>query len=156
MHRRIVRLSLLAAALAVTPLAFAQQSGQPASSAAPQMQVQHRSVLDELDLTQAQQQQIHAAMQQNMQYLRPQALALQQRQANFEQVEPGSRGYQAAVDALAQAESDFARNRIHHEGALRTTIYGYLTQAQRAKLQQLLAQQRAQLQAQQAQPAASH
>lgn len=165
MQSRIARLTLLAAAVAFTPLAFAAQAGsaQPAGSAAPQMQVQHRSILDELNLTESQQQQVRAAMQQSMQELRPQAQALDQRRATFEQTQPGTSGYQASVNSLAQAESDFARTRVQHEGALRAKVYGMLTQAQRTKLQQLLAQQReriqqmrAQQQSRQTQPAASH
>lgn len=161
MQRTTARLTLLAAALAIAPLALAAQPAtQPASSAAPQMQVQHRSILDELNLTPAQQQNVRAAMQQNMQELRPQMQTLEQRQAAFEQAEPGSSGYQSSVNALAQAESDFSRTRVQHEGALRARIYGMLTPEQRTKLQQLLAQQRARIQQmraqQQAQPAASH
>lgn len=163
MQSRIARLTVLAAAVAFAPLAFAAApAGQPASSAAPQMQVQHRSVLDELNLSQSQQQQIRAAVQQNMQEMRPQAQALAQSRATFEKTQPGTSGYQSTVNSLAQAESDFARTRVQHEGSLRTKVHGLLTPAQRTKLQQLLAQQRERVQqmraqqARQAKPAASH
>lgn len=160
MHIRIASLTLLAA-VAFAPLALAAPpAAQPASPAAPQLQVQHRSILDELNLTPTQQQDIRAAMQSTMQELRPQAEALQQRRAAFEQTQPDSAGYQTAVNSLAQAEGDFARSRVQHEGVVRTKIFGILSQAQRAKLQQLLAQQRERAQQQraqeQAQPAASH
>lgn len=162
MQTRMLSLALLAACVIAAPAALAAPAAQPAAPANPQMQVQHRSILDELDLTDAQQQQIKAAMLQDRQELLPLAKALDQRQAAFEQAQPGSSGYQSAVNTLAQAEADFTRTRVLHEGALRAKIYGLLTQAQRDKLQTLLAQQRARLQqlraeqAQQAQPAASH
>lgn len=165
MSKPILRATLLAAAIATAPLAIAatQQSTQPASSASPHMQVQRRSVLDELDLTTTQQDAIRAAMRENFEQMRPQIQSLQQRRQAFETTQPGASNYQATVDSLAQAEADFARARVQHEGALRAKIYGVLTAAQRTKLQNLIAQQQARLRAQQqssstngSAPAASH
>lgn len=157
MSNRIPALALLCAAVAFAPLAIAAPPAQPA--AAPQMQVQHQSVLDEIGMTPTQQQQVRTILQQNMQSMQPLVQALEQKQASFEQTQPGTSGYQGSVNALAQAQADFWRTRIEREGAVRAKIYGLLTPAQRDKLQQLLAQQRARLQQmraqQQANPATS-
>lgn len=157
MSNRIPALALLCAGVACAPLALAAPPAQPA--AAPQMQVQRHSVLDEIGLTPTQQQQVRAILQQNAQAMQPLVQTLEQRQATFEQTQPGSAGYQAAVNALAQTQADYWRARVEREGAARAKIHALMTQAQRDKLQQLLAQQRARLQQmraqQQAQPAAS-
>lgn len=167
MHSRIFCTTALAAALAAAPLALAAaapaQSAPPASSAAPQAP-QRRSILEELNLTPAQQSSIREAMQQDFQQLRPQMQALNQKRQAFENATPGSAGYQSAVNDLAQAEADFAKARTLRQGAMRSKVYGLLTSAQRSKLKDLIAKQRAQVrQAAQAQgvagsaaPPASH
>ena len=161
MHSRIFCTTALAAAVALSPLAMAAaapaQSAPSASSAAPQAS-QRRSILDELNLTAAQQSSIRETMQQNFQQLRPQMQALNQKRMTFENATPGSSGYQSAVNDLAQAEADFAKAQTLREAAVRSKVYESLTPAQRSKLKDLIAEQRARMaqmrQAAQAQGAA--
>jgi|SRR5690348_16356778 len=148
MQSRIFCTTALAAALALSPLAMAAaaapaQSAPSASSAAPQAP-QRRSILEELNLTAAQQASIREAMQQNFQQLRPQMQTLDQKRQAFENATPGSSGYQSAVNDLAQAEADFAKARTLREGTVRSKVYELLTPTQRTKLKDLIAEQKAQ------------
>lgn len=158
MPSRIFCTTALAAALALSPLAMAAaapaQSAPSASSAAPQAP-QRRSILEELNLTAAQQSSIRETMQQNFQQLRPQMQVVNQKRQAFENATPGSSGYQSAVNDLAQAEADFAKAQTLREGAVRSKVYELLTPAQRSKLKDLIAQQKARVaQMRQAQGAA--
>lgn len=146
MPSRIFRITALAAAIALSPFAMAAaapaQSSPSTSSAAPQAP-ERRSILEELDLTATQQSSIRETMQQNFQQLRPQMQAVTQKRQAFENATPGGSGYQSAVDDLAQAEADFAKARTLREGAVRSKVYGVLTPAQRTKLKELIAEQKA-------------
>jgi Spy/CpxP family protein refolding chaperone len=158
MHSRIFRTTALAAAIALLPFAMAAaapaQSAPSASSATPQAP-QRRSILEELNLTAAQQSSIRQTMQQNFQQLRPQMQTVNQKRQAFENATPGSSGYQSAVNDLAQAEADFAKAQTLREGAVRTKVYELLTPAQRSKLKDLIAEQKARVaQMRQAQGAA--
>jgi len=149
MQSRIFCTTALAAALALSPLAMAAaaapaQSAPSASSTGPQVP-QRRSILDELDLTPAQQASIRETMQQNFQQLRPQMQTLGQKRQAFENATPGSSGYQSAVNDLAQAEADFAKAQTLREGEVRSKVYALLTPAQRTKLKNLIAEQKAQV-----------
>ena len=155
----------LTAAIAFAPLAIAapaQTAQGAAAQPAPKMQVQRRSVLEELNLTDAQKASIQQAMRSNFEVLRPQVATLQQYQEAYDTAEPGSSGYQTSVNNLANAEARFVQARVVQEGKLRSQIYGILTSSQRTKLKGLLAQQRAEVaklraeqQAKQQAPAAS-
>jgi Spy/CpxP family protein refolding chaperone len=146
MHSRIFRTTALAAAIALSPLAMAAaapaQSSPSASSATPQAP-ERRSILEELDLTAAQQSSIRETMQQNFEQLRPQMQAVTQKRQIFANATPGTSSYQSAVNDLAQAEADFAEARTLREGAVRSKVYGLLTPAQRTKLKSLIAEQKA-------------
>lgn len=149
MQSRIFCTTALAAALALSPLAMAAaaapaQSAPSASSAGPQAP-QRRSILEELDLTPAQQASIRETMQQNFQQLRPQMQTLGQKRQAFENATPGSSGYQSAVNDLAQAEADFAKAQTLREGEVRSKVYALLTPTQRTKLKNLIAEQKAQV-----------
>lgn len=162
MHSRIFRTTALAAAIAFSPLAMAAgttpaQSAPSASAAKPEASGARRSILDELDLTTAQQSSVRETMQQNFQQLRPQMQALTQKREAFENVTPGGPGYQSAVNELAQAEAEFAKAQTLREGAMRKKIYELLTPTQRTKLKELMAERQARIaqmrQAEQAQQA---
>jgi Spy/CpxP family protein refolding chaperone len=146
MHSRIFRTTALAAAIALSPLAMAAaapaQSSPSASPATPQAP-ERRSILEELDLSAAQQSSIRETMQQNFQQLRPRMQAVTQKRQAFENATPGTSGYQSAVNDLAQAEADFAKARTLREGAVRSKVYELLTPTQRTKLKSLIAEQKA-------------
>ncbi|MGH8192298.1 MAG: Spy/CpxP family protein refolding chaperone [Rhodanobacteraceae bacterium] len=148
MHRRIFRTTALAAALAFSSVAFtagaaAAQSTPSATAAAPHSQASTHSVLEELNLTEAQQSTIRETMQRNFQALRPQMQAVTQKREAFANVTPGTSGYQSTVNDLAQAEADLAKSETLRQGAFRAKVYNVLTPAQRTKLKSLLAEQRA-------------
>jgi Spy/CpxP family protein refolding chaperone len=151
MYSRTFRTTALAAAIAFSSLAFAAgaaraQSTPPASAAKPGAPAQQHSILEELNLTEAQQSTIRETMQQNFQQLRPQMEAVTQKRDAFENATPGSSSYQSTVNDLAQAEADFAKARTLREGVLRSKVYEVLTPAQRTKLQSLIAEQKARIQ----------
>jgi Spy/CpxP family protein refolding chaperone len=148
MHSRILRSTALATAIVFASPAFAAgaapaQSTPSASAAKPQAPAQRRSLLDELDLTATQQSSVRAKMQQDFQQLRPQMQAVAQKRQAFADATPGSSSYQSAVNDLAQAEANFAKARTLREGALRSQIYELLTPAQRTRLKDLMAEQKA-------------
>ena len=160
MRNLLTRSTVLAAALACSPLAFAagpQQAAAPQGSAAPNAQAQRApNLFDELGLTDKQRASVRQAMQENFQQARPQLETLNQKRAAFNNATPGSSQFQAAANDLAQTESTAAHDEVLRQAALRTKIYNLLTSEQRTKLATLRAQaeQRARQQ-QQAAPAAS-
>ncbi|MGH8114183.1 MAG: Spy/CpxP family protein refolding chaperone [Rhodanobacteraceae bacterium] len=161
MHSRIFRTTALATAIAFSSLAFAAgatpaQAKSITSSTKSTNQAQQHSILEELHLTEKQQTTIRETMQQNFQQLRPQMQTVAQKREAFENATPGSAGYQATVNDLAQAEADFARARTLREGALRSKINEVLTPAQRTKLKNLIAEQRARAQQMQQAAQAQH
>lgn len=138
----------LTAAIAFAPLAIAApaQSAQGAAAQpAPKVQVQRRSILDELNLTDAQKASIQQAQKQAFSPLAAQAQQLDQYQKAAADAEPGTSNYQTDINNLATAESNFVRARVLAEGKLRVDIYNTLTSQQRTKLKSLLAQQRAEV-----------
>lgn len=161
MQSRTFHTTALATAIAFSSLAFAAgaapaQSTPTTSSAKPPVQAQQHSILEELNLTEKQQSAIRETMQQNFQQLRPQMQTVTQKREAFESATPGSAGYQATVNDLAQAEADFARARTLREGVLRSKINDVLTPAQRTKLKDLIAQQKARVQQMQQAAQAQH
>lgn len=161
MHSKIFRATTLATAIAFSSLAFAAsaapaQSAPAAATAKPNVQSQRHSILEELNLTATQQTQIRETMQQNFKELRPQMQSVTQKREAFEDATPGTSGYQSAVNALAQAEASFAQARTLREGALRSKIYSVLTPAQRTKLKNLIAEQKARVRQMQQAEQAKH
>lgn len=151
MHSRTFRTTALAAAIAFSSLAFAagaapSQSTPSTSATTPGAPAQRHSILEELNLTESQQSTIRGTMQQNFQQLRPQMETVTQKRDAFENATPGSSSYQSTVNDLAQAEADFAKARTLREGVLRSKIYDVLTPAQRTKLKNLIAEQKARVQ----------
>lgn len=150
MPSRTFRTTALAAAIALAPLAMAAgaahaQSAPSTSAAKPEAPAARHSILDELNLTEAQQSSIREMMQQNFQQLRPQLQSLTQKRQAFENATPGSSGYQSAVDDLARAEADFAKARVLREGTVRSKVYELLTPTQRTRLKELMAEQQARI-----------
>ena len=148
MHSRIFRTTALATTIAFYSLAFAAgaapaQSAPSTSTAQQGAPAQRPSLLEQLDLTQSQQSSIRATVQQNFQQLRPQMQSVTQKRQTFEDATPGTSAFQSAMNNLAQAEADFAKAQTLREGALRTKIHDVLTPAQRTKLKNLIAQQKA-------------
>lgn len=107
----------------------------------------------QLDLNDAQKTSISQFRDASRQQLKPQLETLRQDHQAFDAAVPGSAGYQAAADNLAQAFSGFASARVQQEAALRTQVYGLLSDAQKTALAKLQAEHQAKEQAWQAQHA---
>lgn len=148
----------LAAAIAFSSLAFAATGAQtdtttPPSSAVPMQHgkwhgMHHRrgmGVLDKLDLTDTQRDNIRQMMHQSFTQARPEMQALREKREAFAAATPGSSDYQAAANELATAEANAARERITREAALRTKVYGTLTAKQRTELAKLRTEHKARM-----------
>jgi Spy/CpxP family protein refolding chaperone len=103
-------------------------------------------ILDKLDLTSTQRDNIRQMMHQSFEQARPEMQALRGKRQAFAAATPGSSDYRTATSALAAAEANAARGRVTREAALRTRIYDSLTPAQRTKLAKLRADHRARMQ----------
>jgi periplasmic protein CpxP/Spy len=156
MRKTIAPIALAIAGLVCTT-AFADPPPPPVPtapnpSAAPQrgMRGNHQggmmADLRQLDLTSDQRRSIVQALRAHRQETQDQTQSLQQKRNAYDAAVPGSPGYQPAVDALAQAESDAARTRVTQEADLRAKIYAVLTPDQRTQLAQMQAQHKAQMQ----------
>ncbi|HEU4856564.1 MAG TPA: Spy/CpxP family protein refolding chaperone [Rhodanobacteraceae bacterium] len=157
MRKLLTRTTVLAAALACSPLLLAaspQQKAAPASSAATANA--RPSLSDELGLTATQRTSVQQLMQQNLEQARPQIQALRQKALAFEQATPGTSQFQTATNDLAQAESTAAHDQVLRQADVRTKVYNLLTPEQRTKLANLVRQRQQQMQQRQAAPPASH
>lgn len=152
MTRSLIRSTLLAAAIACSPLALA--AGAPPASgsstgAAGHMWMHgghrgghHMDGLAKLDLNDAQRTKIKELRKQNFEKQRTATQSLHQQRMAFAQTLPGNAGYQKATNQLAKAESDAARERVLQQAELQVQIYHELTPAQRTRWAELR-QQRA-------------
>lgn len=162
--KRSFPLSLfLAATVACSPLAFAASGPQAANPATPATSapMQHARwhgmghrhghhgamrMLDELGLSDAQRTSIQQMMHESFEQARPEMQALRQKRMAWEAATPGSSAYQRAVDDLAAAEANAARQRVVRHAALRTRIYGVLTPQQRTRLASMRAEHETRMQ----------
>lgn len=159
-HRRAIsmpslptRSLLIAAAVALAPLALA--APPPSAPAAPPMGAMHMGamhhgegqrgghwrgdehsmrMLDQLDLSTSQRDNIRKWMQQERADARPEQAALMQKRTAFADATPGTSQYNTATSELVKAESQAAEARVTRQAALRAKIYAELTPAQRTKL----------------------
>lgn len=154
MRKSILHTTLLAAALACSSFAFAAAPPSAASTgAATNHRHMHRmhhgrhgmSMLDQLNLTDAQRTSVHQLMRQSFQDARPTMQTLRQKRVAFEKATPGSAEFQAAANDLAQAESSAAHARVLRRAELRTRIYNLLTPEQRTKYASIRAQREARM-----------
>lgn len=163
MRKSLISSSLLAAALACSPFAFAATTA-PATSASTgaaakaghhwhHHRMHHRMhrhghgmyAFKKLDLTEAQRSSIHQWMRQGFEQARTGMQALRQKRMALGKATPGSAEYRNAANALATAEADAARTRVLQRADLNTKIYNLLTPAQRTKLADLRAQRQARM-----------
>ncbi|HEX5961656.1 MAG TPA: Spy/CpxP family protein refolding chaperone [Rhodanobacteraceae bacterium] len=94
-------------------------------------------LLRQLDLTDTQRASVHQLMQQSFEQAHSGMQALHEKRMAFEKAVPGSAGYQAAANELAEAESSAAHARVLREADLRAKIHDLLTPAQRTQLANL-------------------
>ncbi len=163
MRKSLISSSLLAAALACSPFAFAATTA-PATSASTgaaaksghhwhHHRMHHRMhrhghgmyAFKKLDLTEAQRSSIHQWMRQDFKQARAGRQALRQKREALGKATPGSAEYQNAANALATAAADAARARVLQRADRNARIYNLLTPAQRTKLADLRAQRRARM-----------
>ncbi|TAN04271.1 MAG: periplasmic heavy metal sensor [Rhodanobacteraceae bacterium] len=136
--------SVLVAALACTPLAFAQTAGHAWHGHHGMAMGGH--LYDKLGLSDAQRAQIKQITQQDFAQAKPQMQNLRQARQAYESATPGSADYQTAASNLAEAEADAARTRATNRAGLRAQIYQLLTPTQRTQLADIKAQRVARMQ----------
>jgi hypothetical protein len=98
--------------------------------------------LHKLDLSDAQKQTLRADFKAARGTLKPQWQALRSARRNFDHTMPGSAEYGSAQTALQQAATSMVQARLQMQAQLRQKIVGTLTDAQRARLIELLSQNR--------------
>lgn len=156
MSKPLGRSVMLSAAITIAVSAFAATAvaaPTPASAPAPvaaqataaQQQVRPRSILDQLGLSEAQRTRIQQLQQSSMAKERPLMQALREKEEAFANETPGGANYQSAANALATAEANAARAHVLTEATYRADVYHLLTPAQRSKLTELTAQQKARI-----------
>lgn len=160
MRVRHLSTALALALIASAPFAFAAtpQTANAPTTSAPASSAQHWShhrdgrmhhhmqMLDQLDLSTAQQASIKQLRTQSFQQAHANMQALHQQRMAFESATPGSADYQTAANALATAEANAAHARVLSEADLRSKIYNVLTPAQRTKLASLRTAREARMQ----------
>lgn len=90
--------------------------------------------LRQLDLSEAQRQNIRQLVRADFKQARPEMIALREKQLAFETVKPGTPAYEAASNDLGQAAANAALARMLSRTKLRGQIYKLLTPAQQTQL----------------------
>lgn len=116
----------------------------------------HSMMLKKLDLTAEQQTKVQGIMKANYAQMREQRAELRGKREAFGKLKPTDGGYQAAADALAQAEGQAATARVERMAKVRAEIYGVLTPQQQAKWATLQEERRAKRAERKQQRAARH
>lgn len=146
MHKFTLRTTVLAAALVCSSLAFAATPQQGSSANTAASSAEHpQSLLDQLNLTDAQKTSIRNLLVQNMQQARTEMQTLRPKEQAFTNAKPGTSEYRTATTELATAESTAAHAQVLRQAQLREGIYNVLTPDQRTKLASLRAQREAQI-----------
>ena len=171
MRKNLLSAATLAAAVACSPLAFAQATASSTttrtttSTTTPATSSSHwnthgqkshgmrhhgswgdMAMLKQLNLSDAQSTQIKQLWQTSSNTGRADMQALGQKRMAYENATPGTAGYQSAASALAQAESSATQQRVMREADLRSKIYTVLTPAQRTKLASLRSERQQKMQ----------
>jgi len=94
--------------------------------------------LKSLDLSDAQRASIRTAMKASWEAGKGQHEAMRSLHRSMMTATPGSAGYSALVNQLADAEANAARDRVQKMAALKSEIYAMLTDAQKAQLTEKL------------------
>lgn len=144
MHKTRLLTVALAAALACSPLAFAQSTGHAWHG-------HHAMTMDghlyaRLGLSDAQRTQIRQLTRQDFAQMKPQMQNLQQARQAYESATPGTADYQTAASNLAESEADAARTRATQRANLRAQVYQLLTVEQRTQLASIQARHEARIQ----------
>ena len=96
-------------------------------------------MLKSLDLSDAQRESIRGAMKASWQSGKPQHEVLRGLHRQLMTTPPTAANYGALVNQVADAEANAARDRVQKMAALKAEVYGLLTDAQRAQLNEKLA-----------------
>jgi Spy/CpxP family protein refolding chaperone len=100
-------------------------------------------MLHQLDLSTDQRDQIHALIEGAFKDFHAERASLRQMHHQVMVTPPDSPDFAPAVSQLADAEANAARARVQRHAELKTKIYAILTDAQKAKLADLIAQHEA-------------
>ncbi len=94
--------------------------------------------LKSLDLSEAQRTSIRTAMKASFESGKSQHEAMRSLHRSMMTATPGSAGYSALVNQLADAEANAARDRVQKMAALKGEVYAMLTDAQKTQLTEKL------------------
>lgn len=154
MHKVLFPLAILVAGLAAAATATAAPAPPDGTLSPPPKEAKAGAgpwsgrrplgLFSQLDLTPTQRASIRQFRRESLEQIRPEVLALQRKEAAFNDAVPGTPEYRAAANDLAHAEADVALVRALHMSDLRSRIYHILTPTQKAQLATLRAQRRAQ------------
>jgi Spy/CpxP family protein refolding chaperone len=97
-------------------------------------------MLDELDLSAAQRDSIHTLIHGAFKDMKSGHESMHALHRSFETAVPGTPQYATIVAQLADAEAAAAREHVQHHAEIKEKVYALLTDAQRTKLSQLIAQ----------------
>ncbi len=169
MRNTIIHSTLLTAALALSPLAFAahpaqtvQDSGAKTTTAtksdAHRMHHHHMrrgfrgghhrmSGLHKLDLTDTQKSSIKELRRDSFKQAKPAWKTLRDKRMALGKATPGSADYQRAADDLAHASANAASARVLRQAELRKKIHDILTPEQRTRLADMRAKRMERMQA---------
>ncbi|MDE1894276.1 MAG: Spy/CpxP family protein refolding chaperone [Xanthomonadaceae bacterium] len=100
-------------------------------------------MMHKLNLTEAQKASIRQIIRSHRSQNKTARQALQQQRQAFEAMTPGSAGYQAAADSLAQASARATQARVEQMANVRARVYAVLTPTQQAQAATLRAQAQA-------------
>lgn len=93
----------------------------------------HSKMMKQLDLTADQQAKVKAIFKDNFAQTKEQRADVRTKRKAFMDMKPTDSGYQAAADALAQAEGQAATTRVEGMAKVRSQVWALLTPAQQAK-----------------------
>ncbi|HEU0197327.1 MAG TPA: Spy/CpxP family protein refolding chaperone [Nevskiaceae bacterium] len=157
MYKHLTLAVAAAAALGLAAPAFAADAGQ-ATSSAPMMQAHHgwkhheknhhrhhqwpfARALDEVNLTDAQKQNVRKDLKATHEAIRGQMRGVMQARHAFDAAVPGTPEFTSAYDNYAHTAAVATQDRIQQVATLYTTIYNQLTPEQQKKLAKELAEE---------------
>lgn len=149
MRKNLTLALAMTSALALAPFAIAAATGQDGGPQAGwhgghgHGHGDFAGAYAKLNLTDTQKANIKQIMQNSFSQTKTQRQNLRQQREAFEQMAPNASGYQAAANALAQAEGAAATARVQQRAAIRAQIYAVLTPAQQAQLATMKAEREA-------------
>lgn len=133
--RRSITIAALAAGLALSSAAFANEEGGPGRRGpGPHRGGPFMHELRNLELSDSQREQIRGFLKAQREQGQSDRKAQFELRRSFELATPGTAQFQSLTQQLADAEATEARNRVQQMASLRSQVYGVLTPAQRSEL----------------------